>query len=143
MVDGRLCPQPRIIGHVRFNGVGGFNPNNPARMIGRVFECEEPCVWRGQNKILFKTLLPSGAEPDQYLVVTRAAELGRLLVGEPGWCADDVWVVALSEWRQEQEAMLLMAPLGSIRTSVGKYRLRPDGTAPCRAKLELEIGGEA
>jgi hypothetical protein len=141
-VGGKLCTRPRIIGHVRFNGVGGFDPNHTARMVGRIFECEEPCVWRGQNKILFKTPLPSRVEPDRHLVVTRAAEVGRLLVGHPGWCSDDVWVIALSEWREEQEAMLMMAVGSSIRTSVGSYSLVPPPDESGRARLELTRGQE-
>jgi hypothetical protein len=136
-VGGKLRTRPRIVGHVRFNGVGGFNPNYPARMIGRVFECEEPCVWQGQNKILFKTLLPFEVEPDRYLVVVRVPDVGRLMVGEPDWGSRDVWVVALSEWREEQEAMLLMAAHGWVRTSVGRYTLTPVASEPRRASLCL------
>jgi len=143
MVNDKLRTRSRIVGHVRFNGVGGFNPNNPTRLIGRVFECAAPCIWRGQNKLLFKALLPSRVEPDRYLVVTRAAEVGRLRVGEPGWCSDDTWVIALSESREDQEAMLLMEAGSAIRTSVGIYRLKPDVAAPGRAGLELVLRGEA
>ena len=138
-----FVPGRAIVGHVRFNGVGGFNANYPARMIGRVFECAEPCLWRGQNKILFKTLLPPRTLADRYLVVMRAAEIGRLRVGEPAWCSEDVWVIALSESLNDQEAMLLMAAAGSLRTSVGAYRLKADGATPWRAALELEVGREA
>ena len=140
MVNGKLRTRPAIKGHVRFNGVGGFNPNCPSRMIGRVFECEEPCVWRSQNKILFKTLLPSGAEPERYLVATRATEVGRLRVGETGWSSDDVWVIAVSDSQGEQEALLLMAAHGWIRTSVGTYRLAPLEGRSRRARLELTTG---
>ena len=142
-VDGKLRTRPTIIGHVRFNGAGGFNPNYPARLIGRVFECEAPCIWRGQNKMLFKTLLPPRTVPDRYLVVMRASEFGRLRIGEPGWCSDDVWVISLSESHDDQEGMLLMAADGSIRTAVGTYRLTPDGARPWRANLELVLRGEA
>ena len=31
MVDGKLRTRPAIKGHVRFNGVGGFNANNPSQ----------------------------------------------------------------------------------------------------------------
>jgi hypothetical protein len=139
-VEGRLRTRPRINGHVRFNGIGGFNPNNPARMIGRVFECEEPCVWHGQNKILFKALLPSDAQPERYLVVVRTLDVGRLLVGQAGWSSDDVWLIALSEWRDEQEAMLLMAAHGWVRTSVGTHTLVPIAGHPSRATLKLQAG---
>ena len=142
-VDGKLRTRPKIVGHVRFNAVGGFNPNYPARSIGRVFQCEAPCIWRGQNKMLFKTLLPPRTVPDRYLVVMRASEFGRLRVGEPGWCSGDVWVISLSESHDDQEGMLLMAADGSIRTAVGTYRLTPDGARPWRANLELVLRGEA
>jgi len=142
-VEGKLRTRLRIAGHVRFNGVGGFNPNYPARMIGCVFECEEPCVWQGQNKILFKTLLPIEVEPDRYLVVVRVPDVGHLMVGEPDWSSRDVWVVALSEWREQQEAMLLMTPHSWVRTSVGRYTLKPLGERPWRASLDLIPSQEA
>ena len=137
MAEGRLRTRPRILGHVRFNGVGGFDANDPARMIGRVFDCEEPCVWRGQNKILFKTLLPSRAEPDRYMVVTRAAEVGRIRVGEPGWCSDDVWVISLSESRDNQEAMLLMPAHSWMQTELGRFVLETEARRPWVARLVL------
>ena len=121
-------------------------PNRAAgaapRMIGRAFECEEPCVWQGQNKMLFKALLPRGVKPDQYLVAVRAREVGRLMVGLPGWSSDEVWVIALSEWREEQEGLLLMAAHGWVRTSIGKYTLKPMASEPRRARLELALTEE-
>jgi|YelNatPaOPRAMG01_1025707.scaffolds.fasta_scaffold45594_3 hypothetical protein len=140
MVDGKLRTRPSIVGYVRFNGVGGFNPNSPARMIGRVFECAAPCLCRGQNKLLFKTLLPPRTEPQRYLVVTRAAEVGRVRVGEPGWCSDGVWVIAVSDSQGKQETMLLMPAYGWIRTSVGTWRLVPSEGKPHRVRLQLTAG---
>ena len=49
-IAGSIRQRPQIVGYARFNGCGGFNPNRPLQMIGRVFECAEPCVWQGQNK---------------------------------------------------------------------------------------------
>src|SRR5207245_11584528 len=115
--------------------------NYPARMIGRVFECEAPCVWLGQNKILFKSVA-AAQQPDRYLVVVRTPEIGRLAVGQPGWSSDDVWVIALSEWRQEQEAMLLVAAHGWVRSEIGKYSLTPLAGRPWRARLALPSGEE-
>jgi hypothetical protein len=142
MVQGKLRTRPRIIGHARFNGVGGFNPNYPARIVGRVFECDEPSVWQGQNKMFCNAMLPSRAKPDRYLLSLRAAEFGRLMVGLPGWSSDDVWVIALSEWQEEQEGLLLMAAHGWVRTSVGKYSLKPVAYEPRRARLELTLAEE-
>ena len=52
-IAGSIRQRPQIVGYARFNGCGGFNPNRPLQMIGRVFECAEPCVWQGQNKLLY------------------------------------------------------------------------------------------
>ena len=41
-------------------------------MINSVFECAEPCIWQGQNKVLFKRMLPAPQQPDYFLVVVRA-----------------------------------------------------------------------
>src|SRR2546422_10381896 len=61
-------------------------------------------------------------------------------VGQPGWSSDDVWVIALSEWRQEQEAMLLMAARGWVRSELGRYSLTPLAGRPWRARPEVPIG---
>jgi hypothetical protein len=78
MVNGRLVRRRKIAGHVRLDAVSGFNPNYPSRVIGRVLECAEPGVWKGQNKVLFRRLLRTTAKPDYFLVVTRSAEVGHL-----------------------------------------------------------------
>jgi hypothetical protein len=54
-------------------------------MINSVFECAEPCVWQGQNKVLFKRRLPTPQQPDYFLVVVRSSEVGHLDVGSPSW----------------------------------------------------------
>ncbi len=36
-VNGKIRTRPKIVGHVRFNGVGGFDPNYPLRMMNSVF----------------------------------------------------------------------------------------------------------
>ena len=55
LVNGTIRTRTKVAGHARFNSAGGFDPNYPQRTINRVFECDEPCVWQGQNKILFKS----------------------------------------------------------------------------------------
>ena len=53
MVNGQIRQRPRIVGYAKFNGVGGFDPNFPSRMINRVFDCADMCVWNGENKVPF------------------------------------------------------------------------------------------
>jgi hypothetical protein len=137
-VGGRIRTRPRIVGHVRFNGVGGFDPNHPLEMINSVFECAEPCVWQGQNKVLFKHRLPAPQQPDYFLVVVRANEVGHLDVGSPAWRSEGTLLISFSECRDEQEAMLLMPADSWLRTNLGKFVLRPFVSWPWSARLQLE-----
>jgi hypothetical protein len=137
-VDGKVRTRPKIAGHARFNGVSGFDPDAPLRILNRVFECAEPCVWQGQNKILFRSMLSTPAQPDYLLVVVRSWEAGRLEVGSREWKSEGTLLISFSECRNKQEAMLLMPPFGWLRTDVGTYRLRPFISWPWSARLQLE-----
>src|SRR5215469_6455174 len=108
MVNGRLVRQRKIAGHVRLDSGSGFDPNYPSRAIGKVFECAEPCVWKGQNKVLFRRLLHTAAKPDCFLVVTRSAEVGHLDLTASDWKSDDNLLISFSESHGQQEALLLM-----------------------------------
>jgi hypothetical protein len=137
-INGKIRTRPKIVGHVRFNGIGGFDPNRPLAVINTVFECEEPCVWNGQNKVLFKQMLPAPREPDYFLVVVRFAEVGYLDVGSSAWRSEGSLLVSFSECRHQQEAMLLMPPGGWLRTDLGRFALRPFVSWPWSARLQLE-----
>jgi hypothetical protein len=137
-VGGQIRTRPRIVGHVRFNGVGGFDPNHPLGMINGVFECAEPCVWQGQNKVLFKRMLPTPQQPDYFLVVVRSSEVGHLDVGSPSWRSEGTLLISFSECRDKQEAMLLMPADSRLRTDLGKFVLQPFVSWPWSARLQLE-----
>jgi len=137
-VGRQIRTRPRIVGHVRFNGVGGFDPNHPLRMINSVFECAVPCEWQGQNKVLFKRMLSTPQQPDYFLVVVRSSEVGHLDVGSPAWRSEGTLLISFSECRDKQEAMLLM-PAGSwLRTDLGKFVLKPFISWPWSGRLQLE-----
>jgi len=137
-VNGAIRTRPKIVGHARFNGVGGFDPNHPLAMINCVFECADPCVWQGQNKVLFRRMLPTPQSPDYFLIVVRASEIGHLDVGSPAWRSEGTLLISFSEWRDQQEAMLLM-PLDSwLRTGLGRFVVRPFVSWPWSARLQLE-----
>lgn len=140
-VNGHIRTRPGIPGHVRFNGEGGFDPHRPLSMINTVFECAAPCVWNGQNKVLFTRMLPAPEQPDYLLVVVRAAEVGRLHVGSSGWHSEDTLLISFSECRGQQEAMLLMPPHGWLCTDHGRFVLRPLVSWPWSALLQLETAG--
>jgi hypothetical protein len=106
-------------------------------MINRVFECDEPCVWRGQNKILFKYMLTAPREPDCFLVVARQSEIGRLHIGTSTWMSDSGLLISFSECHDEQECMLLLPAYGWIRSDVGTFMLQPMPARRWVAHLEL------
>jgi fermentation-respiration switch protein FrsA (DUF1100 family) len=142
-VNGAIRARPKITGHVRFNGIGGFDPNAPLGILNGVFECAEPCVWEGQNKLLFQRRLSAPEQPDFFLVVVRASEAGHFDVGSPAWRSEGTLLISFSEWRDQQEAMLLMPASGWLRTNVGRLKLRPFICWPWSAQLYLEsLNGE-
>jgi hypothetical protein len=138
-VNGRIRARPKIVGYVRFNGVGGFNPNYPLRMINSVFECAEPCVWQGQNKVLFKRMLSAPVQPDYHLVVVKACEVGHLDIAAARWRSDDTLLISFSECRDQQEAMLLMPAYSWLRTELGTFMVQPFKTWPWSAHLQLQL----
>jgi hypothetical protein len=140
MVNGRLVRRRKIAGHVRLDGVSGFNPNYPSRAIGKMFECAEPCVWKGQNKVLFRRLLRTATRPDCFLVVTRSDEVGRLDLTASEFKSDDSLLISLSECYDQQEALLLMPAYGFLRTALGTFFLEPFALQPSTARLRIETG---
>jgi hypothetical protein len=124
-VNGQIRQRPQICGYARFDMIGGFDPNRLSRMIGRVFECAEPWVWMGYNKLLFRRILNRGERPDCFLVVAKSEFAGQLLVGKAGWRSPETWLLSLSESVGQQEAMLLMSIGGWIRSSLGQFVLGP------------------
>lgn len=135
---GKIRRRSRIVGHVRFNGVGGFNPNHPLGMINSVFECAEPCIWQGQIKVLFNRMLSAPQQPDYFLVVVRACEVGYLDVVSPAWRSEDTFLISFSECRDQQEAMLLMPTNSWLRTDLGTFVVKPFISWPWSARLQLE-----
>ena len=138
-VDGTIRTRSKVAGHARFNSTGGFNANYPQRMINRVFECDEPCVWQGQNKVMFKYMLAAPREPDCFLAVARQSEIGRLHVGHSGWKSDNGLLISFSECGDEQECMLLLPAYGWIRSDVGTFILQPVPARPWTARLQLAL----
>jgi len=139
LVNGIVRTRPEITGHARFNAAGGFNPNYPFRMIGRVFECAEPCIWNGQNKVLFQRVLRIPERPDYFLVATRPEQVGHLDLTQPAWKSDDSLLISFSEWHDQQETMLLMPAYAWLRSHLGTFFLEPAIAQPWTGQLQLKI----
>lgn len=140
MVKDRLVRRRKIAGHVRFDGISGFDPNYPSRAVGKVFDCAEACVWNGQNKVLFKRMLRRAAKPDYFLVAARSAEIGRLDLTGTDWKSDDTLLISLSECSDQQEALVLMPACGFVRTALGTVFLEPLALQPWIASVQIETG---
>jgi hypothetical protein len=134
---GAIRQRPKVVGYARFHQCGGFDPHHPSRMVGRVFDCAEPCIWQGANKLLFQHVLHKPDLPQGFLVVTRTEFAGRLQIGAAGWRSPDTWLISFSECRQDQEAMFLMSAESWIATELGRFVLIPDRDRPWLASLVL------
>jgi hypothetical protein len=138
LVGGTLRNRPRVYGVARFNGNGGFRPDRAFEAQGKVFECEEPCVWEGIPKVLFKMLLHGPARPDAYLVTMTADQSGGIRKeSSAAWLHPDAQLISFSECRGQQEVMLVMPAFGWIRGRLGTFFLEPDAKKPWKARLVL------
>jgi len=136
-IGGTIRQRPRIAGYTRFHACGGFDPHRPARMIGRVFECGDPCVWQGENKLLFRRSLPKPEKPDAFLIVVRPELNGALTIGSTDWRSSGTWLISFSECGDKQEAMLLVPMCGWINTKLGRFVLEPNARRPWMGRLVL------
>ena len=136
-IAGAIRQRPRIPGYARFHNCGGFDVHRPGRMIGRVFDCAEPCIWNGDNKLLFRRILPGPKRPDRFLVVLRPALTGKLNIGNSDWRCHESWLLSFSECGNEQEAMLLLPAHGWIESELGRLVLESDAIRPWIARLTL------
>ncbi len=141
VVNGGIHQRPRVCGYARFDAVGGFDSNHPSRMIDRVFECAEPSVWMGYNKLLFRRIVKDCEHPDRFLVVAKSSLIGQLAVGTGDWRSADIWLLSFSECPNQQEAMLLMPAGGWIRGSFGHFTLEVSRQRPWIARLALNARG--
>ncbi len=136
-IAGAIRQRPRIRGYARFHACAGFDVHHPARMIGRVFDCAEPCIWNGDNKLLFQRILHRPERPDRFLVVLRPARTGKLTIGNSDWRCQESWLISFSECGDQQEAMLLLPANGWIQSALGRFVLQPDEVRPWVARLPL------
>ena len=82
------------------------------------------------NKLLFKRMLAAPDKPDGFLVVVRPEVTGILRVGSADWRSPDSWLIAFSECRDQQEAMLLMPARGWIQAELGRLCWNRRPSAP-------------
>jgi hypothetical protein len=126
-----------VPGLIRFNGVGDFNPQFADRSVGKTFECADLIFALGGNRVLFQRKAADFAQPDRFLTVISNDRFGTFDCQTSDWKADSVLPIAVSECRDEQEAMLLMKSLDWVRTTLGVWQLKTSPGSTERARLEL------
>ena len=110
-------------GLIRFNPIGGFNPDLPDRAIGQTFICTDLAYAFGGNRLLFQRTASRYSTPDRYLVVVSNNLHGRLDFTSRVWKSVLSELIAASQLREMQEAMLLMRPDDWVQTSTGLWQL--------------------
>ena len=138
LVRDKVRQRPQICGYARFDSIGGFDPNHPPKMIGRVFDCAEPSVWMGCNKLLFRRVLNPSERADCFLVVAKSAVFGQLAIGKKDWRSPETWLLSFSECAGQQEALLLMSVGAWLRTDIGQFKLECQGTPSWFGRLVLQ-----
>jgi hypothetical protein len=135
VVDERLRHRSRVFGQIRFNAIGGFNPQHIEANVGRVFESAGLPVG-DSSCLLLHHLLGRPQPPDYYLFRVTSEDAGALEIECSGWKSDGVVLISLSQFREQQEAMLLMPVHGWIRGALGRFAAEPSADRPWRASLE-------
>src|SRR5579871_2887840 len=137
-VGGTLRNRPRVYGLARFNGSSGFRPDRAFEALGKVFECEAPCIWQGISKVIFKMRLHRPAKPDAYLVTVTADQCGGINKDpSAAWLHPDSQLISFSECRDQQEVMLVIPAFAWIRGGLGTFFLEPNAQKPWKASLVL------
>jgi len=137
LVNGRARHHSRVFGQIRFNAIGGFNPQHIESNIGRVFAspgfpgADHCCV-------LLRHMLSRPQSPDFYIFAVSSECTGKLPVDDNGWKADGVVLLSLSQFREEQEAMLFMPAHSWIRCGLGRFVVESVDEQPWRASLVLK-----
>ena len=122
-------------GLLRLNGVLDFSFMQPERSAQQTFVCSDLTYQFGGNRLLLKSKCAKSAAPDSYLVVVSSEKHGWIDVGSKAWKSVFSRVIAMSQLRDVQEAMLLMQATDWIQTSSGFWQLQPQGNPAGEAML--------
>ena len=116
-----------VPGLLRFNGVGDFRPDRPSRALGKTFECADLTFAFGGNRLLFIRKARDRAEPDYYLVAISSNQHGYFDPNVTAWKSETVIAVAVSQFHEKCEALLLMKPGDWVKTMLGIWQLKTTG----------------
>ena len=113
-------------GQIRFNLTSGFNPEFPARALGRTYLCSGPNQYGGKAHLLFVRLVVEAA-PDAWLVTLSSGVHGAIEFTEPGWRSAGVQPISISMRGGRYEAMLLFGSSDWVQSGLGRWIIGSDG----------------
>ena len=134
LVRDRLRHRSSLYGYSRVDACTGFRAEYAPRYRNRVFMSEGLQEFAGKRRLFLKSLMPSGARPDMYLVVIGSERIG-FIVRSGAWASSDVQVVSFSEGNGNQEVMLMMPAFAWVRSSSGTFCTDPIPHEPWKCKL--------
>ena len=112
-----------VPGLLRFNGVD-FDSGRVGDACGSTFVCSDLAYAYGGNRLLFLRRNGGSQQPDLYLVTVSSDAHGAIDFSSNVWRSVFTQVIAISQLRHQQEAMLLMSAGDWLQTSNGFWRLR-------------------
>jgi hypothetical protein len=113
-------------GQIRFNLTSGFNPEFPARALGRTYLCSGPNQYGGKAHLLFVRLVAEAA-PDAWLVTLSSGVHGAIEFTKPGWRSAGVQPISISMRGGRYEAMLLFGSSDWVQSGLGRWIIGSDG----------------
>jgi hypothetical protein len=125
MYGRRLRHSAIYPGQIRFNAKSGFDPEFPARAIGKTFLCSGPNQFEGKVHLLFQRIT-TGTLPDAYLVTLNYADQGSIRFGKQEWRSSGVRPISVSLRGPKYEAMLLMGEMDWVESDLGCWRIDAD-----------------
>ena len=126
-------------GEIKFHGLeSGLDPNYPCRSLNQTFECGEPEIWQGHNRVVVKRQVSHVERPDYFLIVTTSEQTGGLFLEKQTSQSEDIVVVSVSQWREQQEVMLLMPAFSWVRGKLGTFFVEPSRNKLVNGLLRLE-----
>jgi hypothetical protein len=135
-LNGKLLHRTRVFGQLRFNQSGGFIAEGVERNIDRVFCCAAELGQAGA-KLMFCHLAPKPRPPEFFMFAVQSNITGILRIDSEHWKSAGVLLISLSQFRESQEAILLMPAHSWLRGRLGTFIVQPDCDRPWRATLRL------
>lgn len=126
-----------VPGLVRFNGRSDFDPHFPLRSIGKTFCCQGLTLSPHGNRLLLEHRTVITDSPDYFLAVISSDRHGFIDFSDTESKSETAVPIAVSEFRDKQEVLILLRPKAWVRSSIGFWQLVSQPGTSNAASLQL------